>query len=126
MKARKARLDLRKSKQAMADEGPEEEVKTIGENEPMETQPPGTAADILISTVNCSQEKPESESARDSKRNSEDTQIRIKRTQSEIESIDDLYERFNQSYYHSLDSLFEDMKLLVQKTIDTRCQNLLA
>jgi hypothetical protein len=43
-----------------------------------------------------------------------------------LTSLDDLYEKFNMGYYHSLESLERDLCELVEKTKKTRCKNELA
>ena len=41
-------------------------------------------------------------------------------------SLDDLYEKFNMGYYHSLESLELDLGILVENTRKNRCKNELA
>ena len=41
-------------------------------------------------------------------------------------SFDDLYERFNKGYYHSLKPLEEDILSLFSRTLEARCENTLA
>ena len=40
-----------------------------------------------------------------------------------IKNFDNLYNLYNKGYYHRLETLQEDVKYLIEKTIRTRCKN---